>query len=306
MDKTTNMISYINGNYKVWLDLNDGTMVRYSPEDELKPQFPDSMDIKITNCCDGINGHVCSWCHEKSTPKGQHGDIMSESFIDKLHPYTQLALGGGNVLLHPDFEDFLFKCQDLRLVPSITVHQEHFIQHAWGIHTLCKHKLIYGLGVSLTEPTEKFLNYISDFPTAVIHVIAGVNTVEQLRQMANRHLKILILGYKTFGRGIEYGSKYQNSIAANIKELNQALPQMIEEKWFDNISFDNLALKQLDIKSLLSPEQWERFYMGKDGTSTMYVDMVNREFAKSSTSSKRYPLLDNIEDMLEVIHREEG
>lgn len=306
MDKTANMISYINGNYQVWLDLDDGTMVRYTPDDELKPQFPDSMDIKITNCCKGVSGRVCSWCHEKSTPKGQHGDIMSKSFIDKLHPYTQLAIGGGNVLLHSDFKDFLFKCQDLRLVPSITVHQEHLMANRNYIKALCKHKLIYGLGVSLTKPTGYFSNCLKDFPTAVIHVIAGVNTVEQLRQMAGWNFKILILGYKNFGRGIEYGSKHQDAIAANIKELNETLPQMIEEKWFDNISFDNLALEQLDVKSLLSPEQWERFYMGKDGTSTMYIDMVNKEFAKSSTSSKRYPLLDNIEDMLEVIRREEG
>lgn len=306
MDETANMTSYINGNYQVWLDLDDGTMIRYTPDDELKPQFPDSMDIKITNCCEGVNGRVCSWCHEKSTPKGQHGNIMSKSFIDKLHPYTQLALGGGNVLLHPDFEDFLFKCQDLRLVPSITVHQEHLMAHRNYIKALCKHKLIYGLGVSLTKPTGYFSNCLKHFPTAVIHVITGVNTVEQLRQMAGWNFKILILGYKNFGRGIEYGSKHQDTIAANIKELNEALPQMIEEKWFDNISFDNLALEQLDVKSLLSPEQWERFYMGKDGTSTMYIDMVNKEFAKSSTSSKRYPLLDNIEDMLEVIRREEG
>lgn len=306
MDKTTNMISYINGNYQVWLNLDDGTMVRYTPDDGLEPQFPDSMDIKITNYCEGVNGKVCAWCHEKSTPKGLHGDIMGESFIDKLHPYTQLALGGGNVLLHPDFEDFLFKCQDLRLVPSITVHQEHLMIHKNYVKALCKHKLIYGLGVSLTEPDGYFINCLKDFPTAVIHVIAGINTVEQLRQMAGWNFKILILGYKNFGRGIEYGSNHEKTIAANIEELNQTLPQMIKEKWFDNISFDNLALEQLDVKSLLSPEQWERFYMGKDGTSTMYVDMVNKEFAKSSTSSKRYPLLDNIENMLEVIHREEG
>lgn len=38
------------------------------------------------------------------------------------------------------------------------------------------------------------------------------------------------------------------------------------------------------------------------GAYTIYVDMVNREFAANSTSETRYPLLDNIEDMLKVIH----
>ena len=79
---------------------------------------------------------------------------------------------------------------------------------------------------------------------------------------------------------------------------------MVEYQWFESISFDNLALEQLDVKSLMSEKDWNQFYMGADGTSTMYIDMVKREFAKSSTSVNRYPLLNNIEDMLAEIHKE--
>lgn len=63
-------------------------------------------------------------------------------------------------------------------------------------------------------------------------------------------------------------------------------------------------LKQLDVKNLVPRDKWDMFYMGDEGSSTMYVDMVNREFAANSTSETRYPLLDNIEDMLKVIHQE--
>ena len=43
--------------------------------------------------------------------------------------------------------------------------------------------------------------------------------------------------------------------------------------------------------------------MGDDGTTTFYIDCVNKQFAQSSTSllDKRYPLLDNIDDMFKVI-----
>ena len=51
-------------------------------------------------------------------------------------------------------------------------------------------------------------------------------------------------------------------------------------------------------------DKWDMFYMGDEGSSTMYIDMVNREFAANSTSETRYPLLDNVEDMLKVIHQE--
>ena len=142
--RPSNCVSYNNGNYTVTLSLTDGTMIRYSEDDTLVPSFPDSMDIKITNCC-SLN---CRYCHEKSTKDGQHGDILSDSFIDKL------------------------------------------------------------------------------------------------------------------------------------------------------------ALKQLDVKNLVPQDKWDMFYMGDEGSSTMYVDMVNREFAANSTSETRYPLLDNVEDMLKVIHQE--
>ena len=59
-----------------------------------------------------------------------------------------------------------------------------------------------------------------------------------------------------------------------------------------------------DVKNLVPQDKWDMFYMGDEGSSTMYVDMVNREFAANSTSETRYPLLDNVEDMLKVIHQE--
>ena len=79
------------------------------------------------------------------------------------------------------------------------------------------------------------------------------------------------------------------------------LPKIINENWFEVVSFDNLAIKQLDAQRLMSEEDWEQFYMGDDGSATMYVDMVNREFAKSSTSTERYPIEDDIVTMFEKI-----
>ena len=303
MALSTEMMAYKNGNYYVFLDPDTGTMIRYTSDDELKPQFPDSMDIKITNRC----SKGCKWCHEKSTPCGEHGDIMSDSFIDRLHPYTQLALGGGNVLEHPSFLPFLFKCKHLSLVPSITLNQKHFLENINLLEGLSEAKLIYGLGVSLTDTSniENLIDNLKKFPNAVVHVIAGIVSVSQLQLLTHQNLKILILGYKNFGRGKEFLDDNMTPMVKKLQELRKYLPEMINDKWFTNIAFDNLALDQLRVKNVLSPQEWERFYMGADGVSTMYVDMVKREFAKSSTAVSRYPLLENVEDMLEIIHVKE-
>ena len=290
-------IRYQNGNYVTTLDTKTGTKIRENDLNFFRAEFPESMDIKICDRCD----MGCPMCHENSTPDGKLGDIISESFIDRLHPYTELALGGGNVLEHPDLVPFLEKCQKLHLIPSMTVNQIHFMKNIDLIKDLVDKKLIYGIGVSLVNVTDDFINTIKQFPNAVIHVINGIVTPTELESLAHKNLKLLILGYKVFRRG-ETMYKAQSKVIEEVKsQLYNLLPTMIACNWFDVISFDNLAIKQLDVKRVVCDDDWEQFYMGDDGSATMYVDMVKREFAKNSTSVERYPLEDDIKTMFEKI-----
>lgn len=290
-------VRYQNGNYTVTIDTQNGTKIRENDLNYFRADFPESMDIKICNKCD----MGCPQCHENSTPDGKCGDIMSESFIDKLHPYTELAIGGGNPLEHPSLVPFLKKCKKLNLIPSMTVHQLHFMKYKNFLKALVDNKLIYGLGISLVSVTDEFLEAVKQFPNAVIHVINGIVLPIQLKALAHNNLKILILGYKEFRRG-EIMYKTQGDAIEEVKSmLYKDLPEIINEGWFEVVSFDNLAIKQLDAQRLMSAEDWDQFYMGDDGSATMYVDMVNREFAKSSTSTERYPIEDDIVTMFEKI-----
>lgn len=291
-------VRYQNGNYTVTIDTQNGTKIRENDLDFFRADFPESMDIKITNRCD----MGCPQCHENSTKDGLHGDIMSEGFIDRLHPYTELAIGGGNPLEHPDLVPFLEKCQRLQLIPSMTVNQVHFEKYKNFLKALVDKKLLYGLGVSLVNADEEFISKVKEFPNAVIHVINGMSAdPSELERLARQNLKILILGYKEFRRGVDHYSVAGELIEKKKQSLYNTLPQIINEGWFEVVSFDNLAIKQLDTQRLMSNEDWEQFYMGDDGSATMYVDMVNREFAKSSTSTERHPLEDDIKTMFEKI-----
>lgn len=291
-------VRYQNGNYTITIDTQNGTKIRENGLDFFRADFPESMDIKITNRCD----MGCAQCHENSTKDGLHGDIMSESFIDKLHPYTELAIGGGNPLEHPDLVSFLEKCKRLNLIPSMTVNQVHFEKHKDFLKTLVDNNLIYGLGISLVNGDEEFISKVKEFPNAVIHVINGMSAApSELERLAHQGLKILILGYKEFRRGVDHYSAASERIEKKKSDLYDTLPQIINEGWFEVVSFDNLAIKQLDAQRLMSSEDWDQFYMGDDGSATLFIDMVNREFAKSSTSTERYPLEDDIVTMFDKI-----
>ena len=290
-------VRYQNGNYTVTIDTQNGTKIRENDLDFFRADFPESMDIKICNKCD----LGCPMCHENSTKDGAIGDIMSESFIDKLHPYTELAIGGGNPLEHPDLVPFLEKCKRLNLIPSMTVNQVHFMKNRNFLKDLVEQKLIYGLGVSLVRVTNDFIDALKEFPNAVIHVINGLVNPLELEALSGEGLKILILGYKQFRRGEKLYQEQGELIEEGKTWLYKKLPQIINEGWFEVVSFDNLAIKQLEAQRLMSNEDWEQFYMGDDGSATLFVDMVNREFAKSSTSTERYPIEDDIATMFEKI-----
>lgn len=292
--------SYRNGDYSVVL-FEDGTKVRYNDLDHFTPEKPESIDLKITNCCNGVNGVLCPQCHEKSNPDGKHGDIMNLKFIDTMLPYSEIAIGGGDPLTHPDLVPFLEKLKERRLIANMTVNQWTFMQNLDKIDWLIKNELIHGLGVSLNNPAKEFIKAIEKYPNAVIHVICGVTTINQIKMLAHNGLKILILGYKEFGRGFMLYSTNSAQIEALKSDFYNSISTIVNEKWFDCVSFDNLAIEQLNPKRLMSDDEWQRFYLGDDGFATMYVDSVNMEYAKSSVSTERYPIEDDIKTMFDKV-----
>lgn len=290
---------YKNGNFFTTI-LGDGTKIRETEDDEFIPDHAENMDIKITNYCD----MRCPFCHEGSTTNGKFGNILNEKFIDTLHPYQEVAIGGGDATSHPDLIPFLEKLKEKKVITNMTVNQIHFEKKQDLIRKLVDEKLIYGLGVSLVNPTKNFIELIKQYPNAVIHVINGVLTPSNVASLYDKNLKILILGYKNLRRGNEYYESDMKEIKMWQRWLYNDLPVIVNG--FKVVSFDNLAIEQLNVRRLMSDEEWNEFYMGDDGKMTYYIDMVERKFARSSTAAfdKRYELLDSVDDMFKVIVNE--
>ena len=213
-----NLLSkYNNGNYTVEI-YDDGTKIRETEEETFEASFPENIDIKITNKC--LNN--CNFCFESSSPEGKHGNLNVE-FIKSLHPYTELAIGGGNPLSHPDLHEFLKVLKENKIIANITIRQNDFLNNLELLKNYTDNKLLYGIGVSLIEPTDEFIKEIQQFPNAVIHTIAGLLTKEQLIKLFNKKLKILILGYKTRGKGENYKHEFEKDIFLNIEFLKQII-----------------------------------------------------------------------------------
>ena len=283
------LASYVNGNYNVEL-YADGTKIRFGDVDEFKPDFPENIDVCITKKCTG----GCPYCYEGCTINGSHGLLLDgngelDFWMQGLRPGTELAING-NDLDHPDLERALELLKEKGVIVNITVNQMHFVPNAVKLALWQKRGLFHGLGISLVNSeSDLFYEMLPLFKNVVIHTIAGILTVEDMTNLQAVKPNVLILGYKNLGSATNYSLNHADEIMHNIQELKDNLPMFIANEYFSNVCFDNLAIYQLDVKNLLfknNEEGWKMFYMGDDGTHTMYIDAVNYKYSKNSCMSE--------------------
>ena len=275
---------YINGNYTIKL-YDDGTKERIYDSDP-RPIFPESMDVKITDYCDAN----CAFCHEKYTIQGVHSD---ENFLlnlfNGLPKGTELAIGGGNPLSYPGIYYVLSQFHEKGLICNVTVNSVHLRKNRNAIRDMIDCKDIRGLGISYFPAMHQECVEMAQFTNnTVFHVIMGVHTIRDLQRIVDtvEKPKVLLLGYKQYGRGEKY---YSSTVEKTIYEWYTNLHKFFGSKNL-TISFDNLGIRQMNLKRFFTAENWNKFYMGDDGKFTMYIDVVKKQYAISSTSKTRFDI----------------
>lgn len=305
---------YDNGNYKVYM-FDDGTKVRVADDDViLTPEFPENIDIKLTNICP----IGCPYCHENSkaseTPDYKT-DLLDKRLLGSLNPYTEVALGGGalSAIDEDVFIQLLINLEERKIITNATVNQLELDNEKFYnilLNYYLPKKLINGLGISFKRRGDKRLEYlIKKYRSrVVVHVINGIATQKDFEYLKSLHCKILILGYKDFRRGDEYFKKLKNAIRKNQNNTEKNIYDYMDS--FKSVSFDTLALEQLNIKAKVSKEEWSQNYLGDDGLFTMYIDVPNSKFAANSIRDEdsRLRLEDynyNIREMFQKIRNQE-
>lgn len=269
------LASYKNGGYVVSLHA-DGTKLRQVVDADIAPIHPEQMDLKITDWCDA----GCSWCHEKSTRRGAHGDIdaMLELLKD-LPAGVEIAIGGGDPLSHPEFDRLVAGLRSFGLVPSVTINGRHFERHRNQLDRLIERGHIFGVGVSFFEKMPDW-----DYEHMVVHMITGVDRPESLDHV--RRSKLLLLGYKNFGRGLKFREAFPKEVEDNIRQWYRELPLIAMKH---HVSFDTLAISLMKPGRLFKDENvYKTRYMGDEGQFSMYVDGVLKQFSISSYSKERF------------------
>lgn len=310
------MSFYINGNYQVIVSrANNGTQV-YIPlrvDEDLVSDFPDSIDLKITNKCS--NG--CKFCHESSTSDGKHFNLEKTcTMLSKLPKKPiEIAIGGGNIFeVWDDFFELVKFIYSHNMRPRFTVNvidllKKENIEKINSLPDLVSRSGRFGIGISI--PNLKPLMTLIDLQLEeingssstkgyyanfwgrgfikVFHIILGVfpvNEFDKLLKLAREEIfSVLILGYKQFGRAENESlpdmSDWKSEIKKALNKFNRSsnIPLV-------TVGFDNLAVEQLELKDMVESKTWESVYLGQDFSHSMYVDAVEETFAPTSRSNK--------------------
>ena len=301
-----NWYQYVNGNTICEINTLDGTLIMTSPDD-FDLEFPVNIDLNISNKC----SIGCPFCYQNSTKDGPEADLRAflrnkKSFLWTLHPGTELAING-NDPLHPDLERFLKWTQKRGIFANLTVNEATLLGNQETLEKWLKKGLIHGLGISPSKYSEEMLQFAESHPTAVVHTIVGITTTRQYLTLLSRHIKVLILGYKSIGRGIKFKKKDENDLLNKRKERLKKLLSEIKDN-IEFLSFDNLAISQLNPKKLLdiSSEEYRTLFRGEDGSHTMFIDLVKGVYAKNSVQFSRhqYPITGDIKTMFAALKQQ--
>lgn len=315
------MAQYNNGNYTVLL-LSDGTKIRYTSDNELKPEYPETIDLAVTKKCK----QGCLFCYENCTPTGKAAtnELIQSNIWSDIPPYTEVAING-NDMDWEYLENFLDIMYYKKVIVNITVTVSQFIENYYLIQKYKADNKIKGIGISLGDITnwkinlantaqyfklpaitkidsmnsdKKFIEMLESTDDIVFHSILGINSFESIKLLLDvfkkldykAPVKILFLGYKTKGRGEIYNHIFNSEIEKNIRGIHDNYEQL--KSIIDVMAFDNLAVEQLQLQELHTEEEWCSKYLGNDGLFSMYIDGVSMEFSKNSCTpdNERVPI----------------
>ena len=279
------LYTYKNGNGLVFI-YNDGSRVIKYEGDSFEPDFPLNIDIRVSSKCSfGMNPKgkaVCYFCHESARTDGEVGDyywIINKLKESNIPSGVELAIGANHI--DSAFIEFLIDCRRNGWITNVTVNHGHIARDLENIQFVIDNNLIFGLGVSYRSSfSNRYIELISGYKNCVAHVIIGIDSIKDIMELKGYGVnKILVLGEKDFG----FNAAKVNTDSKLHKDWRENVYSLLDV--FDVVSFDNLALEQLNIRDRLSDKDWAVFYQGEH---SMYLNAVTKTFSRSSRDSQIY------------------
>lgn len=303
------------GDYWIAFSYQTGEKIRFTFNLDAKPytkaKIPELVDLNITEFCN----LGCPWCYKAAASTGNHADTNSVlnyiRILDYLGVY-EIAIGGGEPTEHPDFAKII-SCLESYNQPhtriNFSTYSTKWLDNSDIVQAVKTN--VGGIGVSVhslediskiekiaetvrpdCDGIDRYRNYYkSETPGKpmvmaqhVFGTLPVTETIELLKKSEKDYIPILLLGYKTTGRG-------ENSKEIDYRANPEEYKKLIDvfKKYNGVLSIDTLFVNKY--KDLLdSANICELTYTTEEGKFSCYIDAVQNTMSPSSFSELKYTI----------------
>lgn len=282
------------GNYWTVFNPHDGTKIRFSFDDltsvPTRASAPELVDVKITDFCP----YDCPFCYQGSTGNGKHAPMgYIKSLIRVLSDMKvfEIAIGGGEPTLHPDFVNILRTAKDAGITPNFTTRNLTWLSDLKRRDSILSYAGAFAYSASNANDIHHLANLLDatsenmypEHSRANVHIVMGTNNEPNFRSMLkvahDRSLRVTLLGYKPLLRGNTY-------VAQDYRWWIKAVEELTNKYECPTLSIDTVLASQFEeqLKTWGVPK-W--LYHTKDGLFSAYVDAVAGSIGPSSYEPDR-------------------
>jgi hypothetical protein len=267
------------GDWWTMFCVETGAKMRFSfeenPQDLWRSVYPELIDFKITDYCP----FDCPFCYQDSSRHGVHAPLSTiESYLEMMSNsgVFEIAFGGGEPTLHPDFVKILRKTHSLGIVPNFTtkVTPEHWspdllqavmevvggvaisVENTWEVSKLKAAEVLYGLRGKISA-----------------HFVVGAHPDWRLEDViescAENEIPLTLLGFKKVGRGTD-------------PKPQTITPSVLHRGW--RLSVDTAFVEQY-VDVIEKDGIPDLLVVPGEGRFSMYIDAVSQRAGISSYHS---------------------
>lgn len=278
---------------------DDGTKIRFSFDgqpDRVNPDgadAPELVDLKITDFCP----MGCTYCYQDSTTKGRHAPYSRiKAILDELQRLKvfEVAIGGGEPTMHPEFSRILAGARERGIVPNFSTRNLQWFEPpenrqlfkeacggcAFSVDSVDDARRILSEAKRYEMDLDRFkLQYIMQSRAGGALELAAL-----IAEMLAKHEEapdLTLLGFKHVGRGEGHDTR------------PDPLGPVIDFARAKHLSFGidtPLAAAHEDLLRSKQVPSW--CYETEEGRFSMYIDAVDEAAGPSSyCPAKRMVLL---------------
>lgn len=273
-----------------WILYNQqsGAKIRLSFEKDPKPysvaSTPELVDVKLTDYCP----HGCEFCYQSSTKAGKHADIKvleTLAYDLKRAKVFEVALGGGETTMYPEFAKILSLFDSYGITPNFTTFNMAWTKNKEILKAVLKHAGSFA--VSSPGEVDKIAKWNDEHqevgPQGTLQMPLGcypeAETKKALEKARGLGVPVTLLGFKKHGRAEDWKAEPHSWIVDYVAG---------GENW-QRFGADSVFIEQFG-GELKRRGVSEKLMVNREGAFSCYIDAVAMTMGASSYTKELHPV----------------